>query len=252
MRISLFITCMVDTFYPQVGVSMVRLLRRLGCDVDFPQGQTCCGQPAFNSGFSQEARAAGATLLQSFQEADVVVAPSGSCAAMVKAYYPKLFAGTPWESEANALAGKTYELSQFIVDVLGLVDLGGVYPARATYHSSCHMMRGLGVKEQPLRLLSQISGLELVDLTLSDECCGFGGTFAVKLSDLSTAMADDKIEHVKETGAEILVGSDMACLMHLGGRLERLGAPVSVMHLAELLDRATMDRHESVKEASSP
>lgn len=239
MKVSLFVTCMVDTFFPEVGVSMVKLLRRLGMDVDFPQSQTCCGQPAFNSGYNAAALDAAEQLVRSMAGAEAIVTPSGSCAAMVRTYYPSLFQGSPLESEAKAVAAKTYELTEFIVNRLGIVDLGGQYDAKVTYHSSCHMMRGLGVKEPPLKLLHHVKGLELVDLPFADECCGFGGTFAVKMADISTSMADDKIDYARSTGATVLVGSDMACLMHLGGRLDRRGLPLKVMHLAQLLEEAT-------------
>lgn len=243
MRVSLFVTCLIDAIYPQVGVSTVKLLRRLGVEVDFPPAQTCCGQPAFNSGYSDAAREAGRQLLLAFAESEYIVAPSGSCISMIHHYYPALFAGEPEAREVEAFVAKCYELSQFIVDVLGQKDLGGRMDAVATYHTSCHMTRGLGVREAPLELLSHIEGLQFVPLSLAEECCGFGGTFAVKLADLSTAMADDKISHVEKTGADVLVGSDMACLMHLGGRIGKRKVPVRVMHLAELLEASTRGNH---------
>lgn len=233
--------------YPQVGVSAVRLLRRLGVEVDFPQDQTCCGQPAFNSGYHDDARAGAIRLIRAFRESDWVVGPSGSCVSMIRHYYPVLFEGHPMRAEALAFAEKTYELSQFIVDVLGVTDLGGTFEGVATYHPSCHMTRGLGVKEAPIALLSNVRGLKLVDLPMAEECCGFGGTFAVKMSGLSTAMADDKLDNVAKTGARYLVGGDMACLMHLGGRLEKRGMPVRVMHLAELLEAATRPKEAKAR-----
>jgi len=250
MKVSLFVTCLVDTFYPQVGVSAVRLLRRLGVEVDFPAGQTCCGQPAYNSGYADEARRAAAQLIRAFEQSEWVVSPSGSCVAMIRHYYPELFRGHPLEAEAQRFAARTYELSQFIVDVLGIEDLGGRFEGTATYHTSCHMTRGLGVREAPFRLLKNVRGLELVELPAADECCGFGGTFAVKMAGLSTAMADAKLDHVAQTGARYLVGADMACLMHLGGRLEKRGMPVKVMHLAELLEAAT--RHGAQAAGTDP
>jgi len=239
MRVSLFVTCMVDALYPNVGVSSVKLLRRLGVEVDFPEDQVCCGQPAFNSGYHDAARDAAAQLVRAFRDAEYVVGPSGSCVSMIRHYYPALFEGHPLEAEANAFAAKTYELSQFIVDVLGIDDVGARFPGRATYHTSCHMTRGLGVLEAPLRLLKNVRGLELVDLPRREDCCGFGGTFAVKMARLSAAMADEKLDHVAEVQAEYLVGADTACLMHLGGRLERRGGRVRVLHLAELLEEGT-------------
>lgn len=250
MRVSLFVTCLIDALYPQVGVSAVKLLRRLGVDVDFPESQVCCGQPAFNSGYSQSAREAAASLIRAFADSEYVVGPSGSCVSMIHNYYPVLFKGHSLENEAKAFAGKTYELSQFIVEVLGKDDLNARFSGRATYHTSCHMTRGLGVADPPIRLLKNVRGLELVDLPHKEDCCGFGGTFAVKMADLSTAMADEKIDHASSTEAEYLIGSDMACLMHLGGRAERRGAPFKVMHLAELLEQAT--RPERLREAGEP
>lgn len=242
MRVSLFTTCLIDTFYPQVGVSTVKLLRRLGIEVDVPQDQTCCGQPAFNSGYADQACAAAEKLVEALAESEYVVGPSGSCVAMIRQYYPKLFAGHHREKEAKQLIAKSYELSQFIVEVLGIDDMGAQFNGVATYHSSCHMLRGLGVREAPKRLLRHVRGLELIDLPLEEECCGFGGTFAVKMANVSTAMVDDKVDNIEKTKAKYLVGSDMACLMNIGGRLERRGMDVEVLHLAEVLERGTRAR----------
>lgn len=248
MRVSLFVTCLVDAMYPEVGVSTVKLLRRLGVEVDFPTEQTCCGQPAFNSGHHDAARDAARQMVRAFDQSEYVVGPSGSCVSMVRHYYPELFAGHPEEAAANRFVEKCYELSQFVVDVLGIEDLGGSYSGVATYHTSCHMTRGLGVRAAPQKLLSRINGLRMVDLPLAEECCGFGGTFAVKMADLSTAMADDKVDHVEETGARLLVGSDMACLMHLSGRMARRGSDVRAVHLATLLEEATRPAQASGEE----
>lgn len=239
MRVSLMVTCLIDAVFPEVGVAAVKLLRRLGVEVDFPPDQTCCGQPAFNSGYAEAAQDAALQMVRAFSDSEYVVAPSGSCVAMVRHYYPALFAGHRAEPEVLAFAKKCYELSQFVVDVLGVEDLGAAYPGVAAYHASCHMSRGLGVREAPLRLLSRVEGLQLVELPLAEECCGFGGTFAVKLAELSAAMADDKIDRVKESGARLLVSSDMACLMHLAGRIARRGLDVRTLHLATLLEEAT-------------
>ncbi len=236
MRAALFITCVADAIFPEVGESVVRLLRRHGVEVDFPLEQTCCGQPAYNAGYHHEARAVARQLLRALEGYEYVVTPSGSCAAMVRHYYPHLFEGEPEARRAEELCRRLYEFSEFMVRVLGVTDVGAEFPARATYHSSCHMSRGLGVREEPRLLLSHVRGLELVDLPYAHECCGFGGTFSVKLPEVSTAMADEKLQHVAETGAEILIGSDLACLWHLGGRLSRLGRPVRTMHVAQVLD----------------
>lgn len=237
MKVSLFITCLADTFFPDVGESVVRVLRRLGVDVDFPIEQTCCGQVAFNSGYHEEAARVASSLIEAFERSEYVVAPSGSCAAMCRHYYPILFRDDPdMKARAEAFNHKLYEFSEFLVHVLEKTDLGVEFPARATYHSSCHMMRGLEVREEPLQLLRAVKGLELVDLPYSQDCCGFGGTFAVKMADVSEAMLDEKLAHVGETGADVLIGSDMACLMHMGGRLQRIGSPMKVMHVAQVLD----------------
>ncbi|BCJ87625.1 (Fe-S)-binding protein [Effusibacillus dendaii] len=236
MNVSLFITCLADTFYPNVGESTVRLLDRLGVRADFPEGQTCCGQPAFNSGYRDEARDVAKTLIESFEKSEYVVGPSGSCIGMIHHYYPLLFEGdSRWEERAKKFVSKSFELSQFIVNVLGKQDLGARMNAKVTYHPSCHAMRLMGIKHEPLALLQNVQGLELVDLPFAEDCCGFGGTFAVKMHEVSGAMVAEKAEHVKETNAEILVGTDMGCLMNIGGRLRYEGAPVRVMHVAELL-----------------
>ncbi|MBO8141193.1 MAG: (Fe-S)-binding protein [Firmicutes bacterium] len=242
MRVSLFITCLIDAFYPEVGRSAVRILERLGMQVDFPARQTCCGQPAFNSGFREEARIAAVSLLDAFKDSEYVVGPSGSCVSMVRHYLPQLFAGTPREQEAKDLAARTYELCEFLVRVLQVVDVGARMPARVTYHSSCHGARGLGVRDEPLTLLRHVRDLELVDLPYAEDCCGFGGTFAVKFAELSAEMGRAKAKQVAATGAQLLTGIDMSCLMHLGGLLRRQGSPVRVMHVAEILDRGAAGR----------
>lgn len=236
MRASLFITCLADSFYPNVGESTVRLLDRLGVGVDFPEEQTCCGQPAFNSGYRDEAKDVAKTMIEAFKNSEYVVGPSGSCVGMIRHYYPHLFEGdAKWEDSARRFVGKTYELSQFIVNVLGVTDLGARMEAAATYHPSCHASRLMGIKQEPLQLLRNVHGLQLVDLPFAEDCCGFGGTFAVKMHEVSGAMVAEKAQHVQDTKAEILVGTDMGCLMNIGGRLRFEGAPVRIMHVAELL-----------------
>lgn len=236
MKASLFITCLADSFYPKVGESMVKLLDHLGVELDFPEGQTCCGQPAFNSGYRDEAKEVAKTMIDVFDKSEYVIGPSGSCVGMFQHYYPVLFEGDrKWEERAKKFANKTYEFSQFIVNVVGKTDLGARFEATATYHPSCHATRILGVKNEPLMLLNEVEGLKLIDLPFKEDCCGFGGTFAVKMHDVSGAMVAEKSHHVQETGAEILVGLDMGCLMNIGGRLRYEGAPVKVKHVAELL-----------------
>ncbi|MFC4306525.1 (Fe-S)-binding protein [Cohnella boryungensis] len=235
MKVSLFITCLSDAIYPRVGEAMVRLLARYGVTLEFPTVQTCCGQPAFNSGYWKEARATATTIIHAFEDSDFVISPSGSCTGMIH-HYPKLFEDDPVMLEkALALQSKSYEFTQFLVNVLGITDLGATFRHKVTYHPSCHGSRLLGVKDEPMALMSKVRGLEFVPLPHAEDCCGFGGTFAVKMSDISGAMVTEKTDHVKETEAEVLVGLDMACLMNIAGNLHYRNEPVRVMHLAELL-----------------
>ncbi|MBD3918636.1 (Fe-S)-binding protein [Paenibacillus sp. PR3] len=235
MKVSLFITCLSDAIYPRVGEAMVRLLARYGVQLEFPTVQTCCGQPAFNSGYWDDARKTATTLIEAFEDSDFVIAPSGSCIGMLH-HYPKLFEKDPVMLErANKLQAKSYEFTQFLVKVLGVTDVGATFPHKVTYHPSCHGTRLLGVKEEPIALMNQVKGLELVPLPFAEDCCGFGGTFAVKMADISGAMVTEKVDHVLETEAEVLVGLDMACMMNIAGNLRYRDKPVRVMHLAELL-----------------
>ncbi|PWW05714.1 L-lactate dehydrogenase complex protein LldE [Paenibacillus cellulosilyticus] len=235
MKVSLFITCLSDAIYPRVGEAMVRLLARYGVQLEFPTVQTCCGQPAFNSGYWDDARKTATTLIEAFEDSDFVIAPSGSCIGMIH-HYPKLFEKDPVMLErANRLQAKSYEFTQFLVKVLGVTDVGASFPHKVTYHPSCHGSRLLGVKEEPIALMKQVRGLELVPLPFAEDCCGFGGTFAVKMADISGAMVTEKVDHVLETEAEVLVGLDMACMMNIAGNLRYRDKPVRVMHLAELL-----------------
>ncbi|MGQ8874492.1 (Fe-S)-binding protein [Paenibacillus sp. TSA_86.1] len=235
MKVSLFITCLSDAIYPRVGEAMVRLLAAHGVRLEFPQVQTCCGQPSYNSGYWDETRVAAKTILEAFDDSDFVVCPSGSCTYMIH-HYPELFADEPeWLEKAKRLEAKAYEFTQFLVQVLGVTDIGAHFPHKVTYHPSCHGSRLLGVKDEPLALLSKVKGLELVPLPHAEDCCGFGGTFAIKMSEISGAMVSEKVDYVKETQAEVLVGLDMACLMNIAGNLRYRNEPVRVMHLAELL-----------------
>lgn len=237
MKVSLFITCLSDAIYPRVGEAMARLLARHGIQLHFPETQTCCGQPAFNSGYWKEARESAKTLLDAFDDSDFVISPSGSCTGMIHHYYPTLFADDPVLLEkAKRLIDKTYEFSQFFVRVLGIEDLGAVFPKKVTYHQSCHGTRLLGVEDEPMALLSKVKGIDFVPLARAEDCCGFGGTFAIKMSDISGAMVEEKVEHINETEAEVLVGLDMGCLLNISGHLRHQGRPIRVMHLAELLD----------------
>ncbi|TBH20590.1 (Fe-S)-binding protein [Thermus thermamylovorans] len=230
MRVALFITCLADQFYAEAGVAAVRLLRALGVEVDFPEDQTCCGQPAFNAGHWGEARALAKRSLEVFREAEYVVLPSGSCASMVRNHYPELL---PGDQGALALSEKTYELSQFLVRVLGVEKLGeGLRGRRVAYHHGCHALRELGVKAEPLLLL-QNAGAELLPWEAAEECCGFGGLFSVKLPEVSLSMADRKLATLPK--AEVLTSTDAGCLLHLAGRMAKLGQGVRVAPLATLL-----------------
>lgn len=236
MKVTLFATCLVDMFQINVGKATVELLEHLGCEIDFPESQICCGQPAYNSGYVKEAKEAMKRMIDTFQHAEYIVSPSGSCAYMFHEY-PQVFKGDPvWEPKAKELAEKTYELTQFIVDVLNVQNVGARLSGRATYHTSCHMTRLLGVKEAPMKLLHHVKGLEFTELPGKDHCCGFGGTFSVKMAQISEQMVDEKVQHVEETEAEYLIGADCGCIMNIGGRIERKGIPIKVLHIAEVLN----------------
>lgn len=235
MRVSLFIPCLVDQFSPQVGVNQAKILRKLGLDVDYPLEQTCCGQPAFNTGYRAEAEELAERFLKIFENAEYVVTPSGSCCSMVKVFYPELIHDKGLRHVAQELRKKTFEFSEFLVNVLGVTDLGARFPHTVTYHDSCHLSRELGIKEQPRQLLKSVQGLQLIEMEASENCCGFGGTFSVKFPDISTAMVEDKAKSIVASGAEFVVANDAGCLMHIGGWLSRNNIPVKPIHLAELL-----------------
>jgi L-lactate dehydrogenase complex protein LldE len=235
-RVALFITCLGDQFFPQVGECAVKILRQLGAEVSFNPAQTCCGQPAFNSGFRDEAREVAARNLDLFDEADYVVAPSGSCTSMVRTFYPELFAGDAEKlAKVERLRGRFYEFSEFLVKVMKVEDVGARFPHRVTYHDSCHLLRELGIESEPRALLRSVRGIELVEMNDYKLCCGFGGTFSVKFPEVSVAMGEDKVRAAIECGAEYLVANDSGCLMHIAGYVHRRGLPLKTMHLAELL-----------------
>ena len=236
-KAALFATCIVDEFYPQVGVSVVRVLRRLGVDLSYPPDQTCCGQPLYNSGFTHQAQQLARRVLTSFSGSQYVVVPSGSCSAMIKVFYQDLFRDDPATLEqAQQLAPRVYEFSQFLVDVLDVQDVEAGHSGSVTYHPSCHLLREMEVRDQPRMLLNSAGGLELQDLPQAEVCCGFGGTFAIKYPHISEEMLADKINSVHASGAETLVSCDMGCLMHIEGGLSRRDSPVRVRHLAQMLD----------------
>jgi L-lactate dehydrogenase complex protein LldE len=238
MRVALMVTCVNDALYPGTGRAVVEVLTRLGVDVDFPDAQTCCGQPMVNTGYLDEAVPVVRTFVSAFEGYDAVVTPSGSCAGSAR-HQHRLVAERSGDralvAAVGALGPRVYELSEFLVDVLGVTDVGASFPHRVTYHPTCHSLRLLGVGDRPRRLLEGVRGLTLVDLPAAEECCGFGGTFAVKNADTSVAMGADKARHVRETEAEVLVAGDSSCLTHIGGVLSRERSGVRVMHLAEVL-----------------
>ncbi len=235
MRVTLFVPCFVDAFYPRVGISVVQVLERLGHTVECPEKIACCGQPAFNSGYWEEAREVAVNVVKRLRSAEVVVIASGSCGAMLKVFYPQLFAETDQHAEAVALAGKTYEFADFLVTKLGITDVGARFEGKATFHDGCHGLRELGKKLPPRQLLAKVRGLEMVEMAEAETCCGFGGTFAAKFPMISTAMGEVKCASAAETGADYVISNDSSCLMQIQGLLSRQGAPLKSLHIAEVL-----------------
>jgi L-lactate dehydrogenase complex protein LldE len=237
MKVSLFVTCLVDQLWSSVGTSTVEVLRRVGCEVEFDDRQTCCGQPAFNTGYRAEARKVAERFISIFEEskADAIVSPSGSCTAMVH-HFPELFSDDDdWRRRASAVAERTHELSSFLVRVLKLQDVGASWNGRLTWHDACHGLRDLNLKTEPRSLIRNVRGVEFIELENADACCGFGGTFSVKYPEISVAILDQKIEAIERAQVQAVVAGDASCLMQIGGRLSRNGSSVRVMHLAELL-----------------
>ena len=237
MRVALFVTCIVDQLWSSVGVSTVEVLRRVGCDVAFDERQTCCGQPAFNTGYRSEAQELAKRFIRTLEESDAeaIVSPSGSCTAMVH-HFPELFPDNgDWRRRAQIIANRTYELSSFLVRVLKVEDVGATWTGRLTWHDACHGLRDLNLKNEPRRLIRNVRGAEFVELSNAESCCGFGGTFSVKYPEISLAILDQKIEAIEQAGVQAVISGDASCLMQIGGRLSRKGSAVRVMHLAELL-----------------
>ncbi|PWT87928.1 MAG: Fe-S oxidoreductase [Blastocatellia bacterium] len=237
MRVSLFVTCLVDQLWSNVGTSCVEVLRRAGCEVVFDERQTCCAQPAFNTGYRNEARQVAKRFIEIFEDSDAeaIVSPSGSCTAMVH-HFPELFADEPdWMRRSQTIATRTYELSAFLVRVLKIDDVGASWKGRLTWHDACHGLRDLNLKSEPRSLIRKVKGAEFVELENAESCCGFGGTFSVKYPEISVAILDQKIEAIERANVQAVVASDASCLMQIGGRLSRNGSNVKVMHLAELL-----------------
>jgi L-lactate dehydrogenase complex protein LldE len=238
MRTALFITCLADALFPDVGKATVRVLERIGQQVEFPMGQTCCGQMHVNTGYQKQALPLVERFAEVFAPYDAIVAPSGSCVGSVRhqhAMIAQRFGSPGLVERVETVAAKTYELSEFLIDVLDVTDVGAYFPHRVTYHPTCHSMRMLRVGDKPIRLLRAVEALDLVELPAADQCCGFGGTFAIKNSDTSTAMLADKMRNVLDTGAEICTAGDSSCLMHIGGGLSRLRAGAKTVHLAQIL-----------------
>ncbi len=244
MQVALFITCFNDTLFPEVGIATTRLLERLGHSVTFPEAQTCCGQMHFNTGYQREAIPLARHFVETFADAEIIVAPSASCVGMVRDLYPNVAAlsgDARLVAAVERLLPRVYELGEFLVNRAGVVDVGAYFPHRVTYHPTCHSLRVLHLGDIPLQLLRAVKGIDLVELPNAQECCGFGGTFAVKNADTSVAMLGDKTRSVLNTGAEVLCAADTSCLMHIGGGLHRLRAGVRTMHLAEILAHTEED-----------
>jgi L-lactate dehydrogenase complex protein LldE len=237
----LFVTCLVDLLRPSIGFAAAKLLHDAGCDVEVPV-QTCCGQPAYNSGDKGDAAALARQTIAALGSYDYVVAPSGSCAGMLKLHYPQLLQDDPdWSPRAVAFAGKVHELVSFLVDVRGLTSVDAAFTGRATYHDSCSGLRELGIRDQPRKLLASVRGLELVELADADVCCGFGGTFSVKYPDISNAIVERKAEHISATAADVLLAGDLGCLINMKGKLSRQGRKIAARHVAEVLAGETSD-----------
>lgn len=250
-RVGLFVTCLVDLFRPTVGFAAVKLLEDAECTVEVPRDQTCCGQPAYNSGDRANTKAIARQVIAAFEGFDAVVVPSGSCAGMLKKHYPDLFADEPaWHERAQDLADRTHELVSFLTDVLGIEAVEARYASTATYHDSCSGLRELGIHEQPRKLLASVEGLEFVELPNANVCCGFGGTFCIKYPDISTRMVSDKAADIAGTGADTLLAGDLGCLLNMAGRLSREGKTVRVRHVAEVL--ANMGDRPAIGEPRKP
>ncbi len=244
-KITLFVPCFVDPLLPQVALDMVKVLRRVGYEVVYPEEQTCCGQPAFNAGFWSEARPIAERFVALFRHADTVVCPSGSCTAMVRCFYPELLKSSSLRDDALALGKRVFEFSEFLVDIAGRLDVGAWFPHRVTYHDSCHLLRELHVSRQPRELLRHVSALELIDLPYAEECCGFGGVFSMKFPEISGAMGDVKATNVESSGADYVTACDPSCLMHIEGVLRRKGARARTIHLASILAQQQIAAAES-------
>jgi L-lactate dehydrogenase complex protein LldE len=235
-RVSLFVTCVVDQVFPQVGIAITQVLERLGFQIDFPEAQTCCGQPAFNSGYTEEARGIARHFLNVFRDSAAIIVPSGSCTSMISHHFADIFQHDPkLLAEAHALEPRVWEFSRFLLEVAGVEDVGARFEGVVTYHDSCHALRELRIKAGPRKLLAKVRGLTLAEMDTAEECCGFGGTFSIKFPEVSGAMARTKIDSIQKTGASTVVSIDSSCLMQLQGVIDRAGLPIRTLHLAEVL-----------------
>lgn len=234
-KVALFIPCFVDQLTPQVGIDTARVLRRVGYEVEFPEDQTCCGQPAFNAGYWKDARPCAERFVRLFADYDAIVCPSGSCTAMVRKHYPELLAESSLDGAAMAVGNRTYELSEFLVRIAGVTDVGAAFPHSVTYHSSCHATRELGIREEPRTLLRNVRGLELREMQAPEECCGFGGAFSVKFGMISAAMGDTKCGYAEATGAEYVVTTDPSCMLHIEGVMRKTNRAQKTVHIANIL-----------------
>lgn len=251
-KVSLFIPCFVDQLTPEVGMDVACVLRRIGCEVVFPEAQTCCGQPAFNTGYWDDARPIAERFIAVFRRAEAVVCPSGSCTTMVRNFYPELLATTSFAQEAASLGRRVFEFSEFLVKVAGVTDLGATFPHRVTFHDACHGLRELRLKQEPRELLRHVRGMEFVEMPSSEECCGFGGTFAVKFGMISAGMGDTKAGNAEVSGADYVASIDPSCLLHIDGILRRRNSRVRTIHLASILARTDNDTERTQTVPTSP
>ncbi len=235
MKISLFIPCIVDQFAPQTAISTFKVLRKLGCDVDYPFEQTCCGQPAFNTGYHHEAKICAERFLKIFSKSNYIVAPSGSCVAMVKNFYEELDLSKETLSIYQYLKNNIFEFSDFLVNILKIENINAQFNAKVTYHDSCHLLRELKISNEPRKLIQNIKGIELINLNESDTCCGFGGTFSVKFPELSAAMTEEKVNNIEKSGADYVIANDVSCLLNIQGILKKRNSRIKILHIAELL-----------------
>lgn len=235
MKVQIFIPCFVDQLFPETAFNMIKVLEKLGCEVEYNPNQTCCGQPAFNAGYWEESRSVCTKFIKDFSGSDYIVAPSASCIGFLKNHYHKLFDNSSLHNEVKDLSKRSYEFTAFLTEVLGITKVGAKFPGKATYHDSCAALRECGIAEGPRKLLSEVEGLELVELKDNETCCGFGGTFAVKFEPISVAMADQKVQNAKDTGADFIISTDLSCLMHLQGYMDKNGVPLKTFHIADVL-----------------